>query len=395
MNDVLTLSPGAVLKFKGYADENTSPILSAGTLVRFEGYTKDNNNNDLLIVAPVDGGSADNVYPDEVSLDVDTDIPTISAENVSDAKLAAILDAPDPEVDEIEVVKEEPTPVEAPAKGKAKPAKAKATATKVTPAKATKATKAEPANLPAVVDAPTSILSVGSEELADSDSVSMVLSEQDALEAAEALAAKAEETYFTLGGVLAHIYYGDIYKRAGFDGKRGFEEYVEQRLNINYRKAMYLIDIYTTFRRLGVDEKRLTQIGWSKAKELTKVATKDNFAELVEIADKKSRSELQEYIRSELVNPSDETGERVRRTTMKFVLFADQAESVTRAINLAKERVGSDNENQALEYIAIEWLTQNEGVAVSLEDAMRQLEAKYGVVLSVGDASTGVAQPAE
>jgi hypothetical protein len=392
MSDVLTLSPGTVLKFKGYADENTSPILAAGTPVRFDGYTKDNNGNDLLIVSPVDGGSADNVYPDEVSLDVDTDIPTINSENVSDQKLAAILDAPDPVVDEIEVVKDEPVPVEAPAKGKTKTAKATAKATKVPKAKAV---AEEPvANLPAVV-ANQSILSVGSEELSDSDSVAMVLSEQDALEAAEALAVKAEETYFTLGGVLAHIYYGDIYKRAGFNGKRGFEEYVEQRLNINYRKAMYLIDIYTTFRRLGVDEKRLSQIGWSKAKELTKHATKENFEELVEIADTKSRAELQEYIRSELVNPSNETGERVRRTTMKFVLFADQAESVTRAINLAKERVGSDNENQALEYIAIEWLTQNEGVEVSLEDAMRALEAKYGVILSVGDGSTGITQPAE
>jgi uncharacterized lipoprotein YehR (DUF1307 family) len=64
-----------------------------------------------------------------------------------------------------------------------------------------------------------------------------ILEGADALDAAEDLVNQAEEAYFNLGGVLAHIYYEGHYKTAGFDGQNGFGDYTQERLNINYRKA--------------------------------------------------------------------------------------------------------------------------------------------------------------
>ncbi len=74
-------------------------------------------------------------------------------------------------------------------------------------------------------------------------------------------------------------------------GKRGFEDYIEKELGVKYRKARYLINIYDYFTALGIDETKLGQMGWSKAKELVGKATKENFDELVEFANNHTRDE--------------------------------------------------------------------------------------------------------
>lgn len=46
-----------------------------------------------------------------------------------------------------------------------------------------------------------------------------------------------------------------------------------QHLQIQYRKAMYLNNIYVTFHASGVTSEQLMSIGWTKAKELLPVVT--------------------------------------------------------------------------------------------------------------------------
>lgn len=218
----------------------------------------------------------------------------------------------------------------------------------------------------------------------DSRRVTALLAEQDALDAAKALITQVDEAYFTLGGVLSHIYYEGIYKTisADYNGKKGFALYTAKELNVAYRKAMYLIDIYTTFRRLGADETQLSRIGWSKAKELTRFATVDNFDELLEAAAGMTREELVPHLRSSYVDA--ETGqhvEQIQQQRRTFVLTGDQIQNVEIAISTARQNMDSDSDGVALDAICTEWLTIYGQTEMRLEDYLRFLEAKFGVRL--------------
>lgn len=370
-----TIHPGARVVFSGYSElpEGTEPIFEQGQHLRIAQVNPDGS----FVALPADGeGPGDTVFPEEVTMvEVSTDAPVAEA-------------APAPKI-------------EAKAKGKAKskakaaepvqeaPAVAEAPVPKVKAKAKTKA--AEP-----VVETPepmetapvTETTAIVASGIVDTAAVQAILAEQDALDAAKSLVAQVEETYFTLGGVLHHINNEGIHKSLGYDGKRGFADYCDKELGIQYRKAMYLIDIYAKFRALGVDEKRLTEIGWSKAKELTNIATAENFDELVDYAKDHSRDEVV-ALKQSYVNGSEAPAdlERVKKSVFKFALFSDQAEIAQRALDNAKDLTGSEDLSQAFEYICIDWLQLTESTDIPLEDAIRHLEGKYGVTIAVGEPS--------
>jgi hypothetical protein len=352
MVDANKLTVGQVVTFKGYSEADMSEddmIFRAGQQVRIEKINADGG----MVAMPVEGdGPGDTVFPEEI-------------------EAAAAVQA---EVAEVAAPVEEAKP----AAKKASKTKAKAAA----PAPVEEAPVAEEQVADDAVQPGTQV-----EARQDSQSVRDILAEQDALEAAKALIEQVERTYFTLGGVLSHIYAEGIHKSVGYDGKRGFADYVEAELGIQYRKAMYLINIYDYFRALGVDETRLGEIGWSKAKELVNHANAENFDELVDYAKSNTRDDLVKFLKTQ--NVSDGTGEggSVKKVRLTFSLFADQSETVTRAIDAAKTMAGSDDPNQALEYICAEWSQMTESVEVSLEDAIAHLQAKYGVTLVQAGAS--------
>lgn len=216
----------------------------------------------------------------------------------------------------------------------------------------------------------------------DTAAVAKVLQGQDALTAAKALVEQSEETYFTLGGVLNHIYTEGSHKMIGFEGKRGFADYVEKSLGVAYRKAMYLISIYTYFRSLGVDEKRLAEIGWSKAKEMVGLVTADAFNQVVDFASKHSREELSDYIKTNRVGTGEAGGDETDKKRFNFVLFGDAAAGVERALEAAKSEIEGEPKNllsMAFELIVTEWAMTKENVEVSLEDAVAALEARFGI----------------
>lgn len=398
------LTVGMIVQFKGYTDASVEPIFQPGQRIRVDSV---DSANGAGTATPEAGGPGDTFFFDEIEL-----IPaTVAAPAAAAAEAPAAAPAPAakaprknakakaaapaaeaPAAAPAPAVKAE-TPAAAPAPAAEAPAAAPAPI-KTTRAKKAAAPAAAPAAPAEVQTAPVNPVAV-----ADSATVAAVLAESDALEAAKTLVAQVEESYFTLGGVLSHIYNEGIFKSAGYDGKRGFANYVEKELGIQYRKAMYLIDIYTAFRRLGVDEKRLTQIGWSKAKELTKIATPENFNDLIEYAQSHTRDEVIAHVQTSTVTTGGEAGEQVRKTKLNFTLFADQATTVERALAAAKSAAGTDDPNQALEHICAEWAMANEGVEVPIDEAIRALERKYKVTLAVetyterteGDATSGEA----
>lgn len=344
MVELNKLAAGMIVAFAGYSDESMSEddmLFRPGDRIRIEKINPDGG----MVAMPAEGdGPGDTVFPEEVSL----------IEETASEEAPAAETAP-------EAAEATPAP-----KGKGKTIK-KAAA------------PAEEASVPATVEENTYM---------DSQSVRDLLADQDALDAAKSLIEQVERTYYMLGGVLAHIYKEGSHKSLGYDGKRGFADYVEAELGIQYRKAMYLISIYEYFRALGVDENRLAEIGWSKAKELVNRATPENFDELVNFAKENTRDELIAFLKQQNVSDGSGEGGSVKKSKLTFSLFADQAEGVLRAIDAAKSMVGSDDPNQALEYICAEWSQMTESVEVPLADAIAHLEAKYGVKLAQADAGT-------
>lgn len=283
---------------------------------------------------------------------------------------------------------EEPAPAATKAPGKKAAAKAetaKAPAKGKTAAKAKAPAKDKPAKAEAKTPAKHEF------DLVDTESLAAILESQDALEAAKEIIETIEEGYFNLGGLLAHIYVEELYVQAGYEGNKAFDRYVADELGIEYRKAMYLIKIYTHFSGLGVDESRLAEVGWSKAKELVGIANDENFDELVDYAAEHSRDELKDYIKTNYVDAGDgeggtTNGTRAKKTTFKFSAHEDQANVILEVIEKAKEQHGLTDESEAMIAVFTEWAQLVEGIDVPLEVAVANLESRYGVSLDVGQA---------
>ena len=204
------------------------------------------------------------------------------------------------------------------------------------------------------------------------------------LEAAVNLVEANSHNQYQLGGVLAHIYSAGLFKRLGYDGKRAFANYLDEKLGMNYRKAMYLIDLYETFTRLGVSEERLATIGWSKAKEFISAATPDNIDTLIEYAATHTRNEVVDFVKSEMVDASDGSN-RVEMTKFSFSVTKEAAANIEAGLATAKSQCNSDKTGDQFEFIVSEWRQMNSGIEVPLDDAISILEAKYGVKLVIDE----------
>ncbi|MFG1210164.1 hypothetical protein V5F79_22825 [Xanthobacter flavus] len=157
---------------------------------------------------------------------------------------------------------------------------------------------------------------------------------------------------------------------------------------MKYRKARYLISIYECFSKLGLDEARLSAMGWSKAKELVRVVTKDNFEALADFAQSHSRRELIEHLRANYMESNVDTrnsSARPKKTKLVLSLHNDQVTTVTRALEVAKQQAGTDDLNAALEFICAEYSLMSENQALTLEETIELIRVRFGVRLTVED----------
>jgi hypothetical protein len=231
-------------------------------------------------------------------------------------------------------------------------------------------------------------------EVIQTSSVKNALEGKNALEVAYDLVEQTERTYFIMGGVLADIYYNkryvDIENESGkllYDGNKGFEHYVSAELGIRYRKAKYLIDIYMHFTQLGADEEELSRVGWSKAKELLKATTKENYLSLIAYAEEHTREEIVEHINTQYLG--DGTGSKaepkVAMTRFKFALFEDKGNMAKEALEVAKNAADAQNDSEAFDFMVTEWFANQDYAPSSQEAAIEALEKRFNIKLEVKD----------
>lgn len=163
---------------------------------------------------------------------------------------------------------------------------------------------------------------------------------------------------FYLGGLLALVQSNEYWKAGG--GHANFKAFIEDKYGIQYRKAMYLISIYTNLVNSGVHWNQVSAVGWTKLKEIAHLLTKDNVEEWVKTALSCSTLQLREYVKVKTQGISAVDGpeidiEQTKVTTKTFKLHADQKEMVEAALDLAKHQVGTEFDAVALEAICMDF----------------------------------------
>jgi len=200
-------------------------------------------------------------------------------------------------------------------------------------------------------------------ESEDEEITALVEGAESVLELAEELVEEGAELDYKLGGVLYHVRLSKEYQSldARYAENGGFGLYVKERLNVEYRKAMYLIDIYYKFNLFGIDAEKVKEIGWTKASKIAAVMSEDNAEELVELAEKSTVADLQDTIKEDYVEKggSKTAGEKKKRVTFKFRLFEDQASLVTEVLNTVAKDMGVKDLSAAFEHIVAEWAAEN------------------------------------
>lgn len=201
------------------------------------------------------------------------------------------------------------------------------------------------------------------------------LSKEEAIKLVPTLAEDVDYSYFKLGGVLSVIQSNNWWKDDGFDT---FKSYIETSFGLQYRKAMYLVNIYNGLVDAEIPWSAVGQLGWTKLKELADILDKDNYKEWVKIAENRTVLQLQEYIREykkgNLEKGEEASAETSSVSSMTFKVHADQKETITQAIEKAKGEAETDVAAVALEAICMAYLSGGKIKVPSLESLMKKYQ---------------------
>ena len=203
----------------------------------------------------------------------------------------------------------------------------------------------------------------------------------------EAVRAKdmVETGYSKLARCLFDIYNQNLYTKWEYVS---FENYVDTELQINYRKAMYLVEIYNTAKMLNMDMARLERIGWTKARELIKIVDEENAEEWMGLAENSTAKELNVLIKQAKDvndNSSKVTDEIPTITSITFKLGMVEHAIIRDALDESMRMINTDDLALALSAVCQEWLEQKGASPnnTTLEDYMAHGERIYGKKLVV------------
>jgi len=390
---------GTVTNLKVMEMAKAKAKFNVGGTVKFLGY-QDDVPADEQVLEEGKVYTVVEVNPEDKSLVLETENPDFNPKkkesesnpqtlmvDVFEDEVEEVEDESEEEADETEEVEEAPKAKAAPAKAKAKaktaPVKEKEDEEEEeeeapkAKAKAKPAAKAKVAAKPAAkakvaakkaapsskAEKPEEVEQYPALESEDEEITALVEGAESVLELAEELVEEGAELDYKLGGVLYHVRLSKEYQSldARYAENGGFGLYVKERLNVEYRKAMYLIDIYYKFNLFGIDAEKVKEIGWTKASKIAAVMSEDNAEELVELAEKSTVADLQDTIKEDYVEKggSKTAGEKKKRVTFKFRLFEDQASLVTEVLNTVAKDMGVKDLSAAFEHIVAEWAAEN------------------------------------
>jgi len=178
-----------------------------------------------------------------------------------------------------------------------------------------------------------------------------------------------------------------------------FDEYVKTEMDMERRKAYYLIDVYETFVvKLSLPHEVLQDLEWSKAKELTKVITEENAEELLDKIGSLSVRKTIDYVKELKDRKALPSGKSLPepKKSLAFRLTADQLENVDQSLAGASQHLSTEIQEgpnatknaAALDLICSEYNaglmgSGEEGIFTKLETVVKHIERSFGVKLEV------------
>lgn len=215
-------------------------------------------------------------------------------------------------------------------------------------------------------------------EQEDADVLAIVNESKDLVATAQGLEGDIGRSEYRMGGVLYHIKRSKSFEELNpvYKENAGFAAFLKDYLNIDYRKAMHLIEIYVTFSMLGIDDpaSKVAAIGWTKASKIVKPMNDaaNDPQELLTLAQENTVADLVIAIREQTVHVGGVKGEAKKRISMKFRFFEEEGISLVEILRAAREQQGLKNDDEALSYILADWAATNGGGLADVEKAPKQ-----------------------
>lgn len=177
------------------------------------------------------------------------------------------------------------------------------------------------------------------------------LTTETATEAARDLVLADSTNSFELGAVLL-----EVRNRALFPDGTDFKTWVADELEYKYRKAAYLIEIYSKAQQLGLKWDNVKHLGWSKLAKLSGVLTEENHEKVLEDVVDMKLIEVEAYVKNMKAGdtkPAAPTG----LTKWSAQLSDEQHELVAAAMEHAMSAGNVETHGMALEYVSQHYLS--------------------------------------
>ena len=157
--------------------------------------------------------------------------------------------------------------------------------------------------------------------------------------------------YVDLGRYLCEVRIGQYWR---LERLKSFDEFLERRFPESRRKAYYIMTIHEHLTRIS--KRDLQQIGWTKARELVRVARADgqrfDCAPWVHKARELSREEFQRAVERHVTGKESEPWE-----LLYFKVYKSQLLVIERALETAGLMLGTDkSRGYCLEMICADFL---------------------------------------
>lgn len=191
------------------------------------------------------------------------------------------------------------------------------------------------------------------------------ISKEAAFEMVPVLLESVDFSYFKLGGVLSVIQ-----DNGWWEGEsETFKLFIPERFGLQYRKAMYLINIYNKLVEANIPWHKVSGLGWTKLKELADILTINNVDDWVELAETLTTLNLKLKIKAFKAKQLglEGTTEPEGVSTITFTVHPDQKETINEAVEKGMEDAGTEFKGVALEAICLNFLAGgNTGAIKSL-----------------------------
>lgn len=182
------------------------------------------------------------------------------------------------------------------------------------------------------------------------------LTQPKAFALADEIIQRAGEDDFRLGGILAVIHDHSTKDTAWLAGHTSFDELVDKRFGVHYRKAMVLIQNYEHLVDKQIPWAKVKDIGWTKLWYLAPILTPKNVDGWVEKAKKHTVEQVKEMVAEAKkkeggADASESATPEATRMTIKFDK-KDQVAAVKKALAKAKKEGSTEYDSVAMFYVA-------------------------------------------